>query len=85
MVGEGLRSPAVDQIGERRLWIATCLTVMAAALWRCHTRGSRRRVADYPIVDLHDRGGDRNVAIDAYDRAARAWREGIANGVRVSA
>jgi len=81
-------SPAVDQIGERRLWIAACLTVMAAALAVLpHLPPAPVGMSLIIILLIFTTAAaTQDVAIDAYTiELIEPGEEGIANGVRVSA
>jgi PAT family beta-lactamase induction signal transducer AmpG len=81
-------SPAVDQVGERRLWIAGSLVVMAAALVILPYVPPAPVGA--PLIALllvfTTAAATQDIAIDAYTiELLEPGEEGVANGVRVSA
>ncbi|HEY2386104.1 MAG TPA: MFS transporter [Candidatus Binatia bacterium] len=83
-----LWSPAVDQIGQRRLWIAACLVVMAAALMMLPLLPAAPVGMALIVLLLvfTTAAATQDVAIDAYTiELLEPGEEGIANGVRVSA
>jgi PAT family beta-lactamase induction signal transducer AmpG len=81
-------SPLVDQLGERRHWMAGALTVMAAALLATGTLppspvGFALVAALFAFTIA---AATQDVAIDAYTiELLEPGEEGVANGVRVSA
>ena len=81
-------SPAVDQIGERRLWITACLVTMAAALAVLpHLPAAPVGLGLIVLLLVFTTAGaTQDVAIDAYTiELLGPGEEGVANGVRVSA
>ena len=83
-----LWSPLVDQLGQRRHWIAGALLVMAAALVALPTLPPAP-VAGMLLVLLllfTTAAATQDIAIDAYTiELLEPGEEGVANGVRVSA
>jgi len=83
-----LWSPLVDQVGERRQWIAAALVVMAAALLIAQGLPAAPVAGALVVVLLAftAAAATQDVAIDAYTIEMLApGEEGIANGIRVSA
>ena len=83
-----LWSPLVDRWGERRHWIAACLSLMAAclALFAASDGEGVSAAAWLALAVFHLASATQDVAIDAYtiglvDRG----REGPANSVRITA
>jgi PAT family beta-lactamase induction signal transducer AmpG len=81
-------SPLVDQLGERRHWMAGALTVMATALlvvgWLPPSPVGLALVA--ALFAFTIAAATQDVAIDAYTiELLEPGEEGVANGVRVSA
>ena len=83
-----LWSPLVDQVGERRLWIAMCLVVMAAMLVALPMLPPAPVGLGLIVVLLvfTTAAATQDVAIDAYTiELLEPGEEGVANGLRVSA
>ena len=83
-----LWSPLVDQVGERRLWIAMCLVVMAAMLVALPMLPPAPVGLGLVVVLLvfTTAAATQDVAIDAYTiELLEPGEEGVANGLRVSA
>ncbi len=83
-----LGSPLVDQLGERRQWIAGALVIMATALLVAQGMPAAPVAAALVVVLLAftAAAATQDVAIDAYTIEMLApGEEGIANGIRVSA
>ena len=81
-------SPLVDQVGERRLWIAMCLVVMAAMLVALPMLPPAPVGLGLVVVLLvfTTAAATQDVAIDAYTiELLEPGEEGVANGLRVSA
>jgi PAT family beta-lactamase induction signal transducer AmpG len=82
-----LWSPLVDQLGERRLWIAFSLLVMAAALVLVPALPAAPvgAVLFAVLLVFTIAAATQDVAIDAYTiELLEPGEEGVANGVRVS-
>jgi PAT family beta-lactamase induction signal transducer AmpG len=83
-----LWSPLIDQLGERRLWIAFSLLVMAAALVLVPALPPAPvgAVLFGVLLAFTIAAATQDVAIDAYTiELLEPGEEGVANGVRVSA